>query len=69
VTESNIRSFKNYGFGLNELDIIVAAIVGTNIQESRRISWCVWVLIWMPTRSMVFGAALEPPSDTGPGRA
>jgi len=37
VTESNIRSFKNYGIGLNELDIIVAAIVGTNIQESRRI--------------------------------
>ena len=40
VTESSIRSFKNYGIGLNELNIIVAAIVGTNIQESRRISGC-----------------------------
>jgi hypothetical protein len=37
VTEGNIRSFKNYGIGLNELDIIAAAIVGTNIQEPRRI--------------------------------
>jgi hypothetical protein len=38
VTESNIRSFKKYGIGFNELNIIVAAIVVTNIQESRRIS-------------------------------
>ena len=38
VTESNIRSFGNYGIRLNELDIIVAAIVDANIKESRRIS-------------------------------
>jgi hypothetical protein len=68
VTESNIRSFKNYGTGLNELDIIVAAIVGTNIQESRRILRRVRGLIWMPT-SMMFGAVVKPPIDTSPGRA
>jgi len=38
VTESNIRPFKNYGIGLNELDIIVVTIVCTSIQESCRIS-------------------------------
>jgi len=37
VAESNIWSFKNFGFGINELDMVVAAIVGTNIQKSRGI--------------------------------